>query len=423
MATLTFYIRPSATNKTKGTIVLSYSWERSTPFRKSLKMTIPIKSWDEKRQRLKNTSETSKYRDEFNGKLDELESFFEGVENQSNSKKTKLTTEVVSQYYEVFINGENETIDKANNSFVNSLERYINELPYLINKTTKKPVSNRTVQSFRTTKSYIVKYEDFHKTILNFEDINLNFHKSFMLFLQNNHKLALNTVGGYVKDIKSFCKYSSRNNNVNPESLSPDFFVVKEETEAVYLDEKEIDLIFNHDFSNNKRHENVRDWMIIGLWTGLRASDWQKVENIKEGFLTVKMQKTDGVVIIPIHWQIEEIIKKRGIPKPVSDVEFNRIIKKVCSDVKITEKVKGSRRSPETNRKETGIFEKHLLISSHTCRRSFATNLYKADFPTLSIMKITGHKTESSFLKYIKITPKEHADKLKRHWDLKYSKK
>jgi hypothetical protein len=32
------------------------------------------------------------------------------------------------------------------------------------------------------------------------------------------------------------------------------------------------------------------------------------------------------------------------------------------------------------------------------------------------IMGITGHKTETKFLKYIKITPKENANKLKEYW-------
>jgi hypothetical protein len=35
---------------------------------------------------------------------------------------------------------------------------------------------------------------------------------------------------------------------------------------------------------------------------------------------------------------------------------------------------------------------------------------------TLTIMKITGHKTESQFLSYIKITPREYAERLKELW-------
>ena len=59
---------------------------------------------------------------------------------------------------------------------------------------------------------------------------------------------------------------------------------------------------------------------------------------------------------------------------------------------------------------------KHSLLSSHTARRSFSTNMYLDNFPSISIMAITGHTTESSFIKYIRVTPKEHAEKLRELW-------
>lgn len=42
-------------------------------------------------------------------------------------------------------------------------------------------------------------------------------------------------------------------------------------------------------------------------------------------------------------------------------------------------------------------YEKCDMVTSHTARRSFATNAYRAGIPSLSIMQITGHTTESSF--------------------------
>lgn len=62
-------------------------------------------------------------------------------------------------------------------------------------------------------------------------------------------------------------------------------------------------------------------------------------------------------------------------------------------------------------------YKKWEMISSHTARRSFATNEYLAGTPTLTIMAITGHKTEKSFLRYIKLTSAEHAKLLRAHWD------
>ena len=69
------------------------------------------------------------------------------------------------------------------------------------------------------------------------------------------------------------------------------------------------------------------------------------------------------------------------------------------------------------HRKIVGEYPKHELVSSHICRRTFATLLY-GKIDTLTIMKITGHQTEKQFLAYVKITPKEYAEKLKALWKL-----
>ena len=63
----------------------------------------------------------------------------------------------------------------------------------------------------------------------------------------------------------------------------------------------------------------------------------------------------------------------------------------------------------------TEVFKKWELITTHTARRSFATNAYLQNVPTISIMKITGHRTEKSFLKYIKISQEDNANKLINH--------
>ena len=56
------------------------------------------------------------------------------------------------------------------------------------------------------------------------------------------------------------------------------------------------------------------------------------------------------------------------------------------------------------------------LISTHTARRSFATNMHLMGISSINIMGITGHRTEKAFMKYIKVTPKEHAVKLMEIW-------
>ena len=53
---------------------------------------------------------------------------------------------------------------------------------------------------------------------------------------------------------------------------------------------------------------------------------------------------------------------------------------------------------------------KYEVISSHTCRRSFATNLYRMGYKLSQIMPMTGHSTESQLRIYIGIDAEENAE-------------
>ena len=42
--------------------------------------------------------------------------------------------------------------------------------------------------------------------------------------------------------------------------------------------------------------------------------------------------------------------------------------------------------------------------------------MYLRGIPVITIMAITGHKTEKAFLRYIKVTPDEHAKIMMGYW-------
>lgn len=50
---------------------------------------------------------------------------------------------------------------------------------------------------------------------------------------------------------------------------------------------------------------------------------------------------------------------------------------------------------------------KFEMVSAHTARRTFATILYLNSAPIKFIMEVTGHKKESTFLKYIRLKGKD----------------
>ena len=68
----------------------------------------------------------------------------------------------------------------------------------------------------------------------------------------------------------------------------------------------------------------------------------------------------------------------------------------------------GLKITQKTRRKEIINVPKYELITSHTMRRSFATN-YFGKIETPILMEITGHSRESTFLSYIGENPNKDA--------------
>ncbi len=158
---------------------------------------------------------------------------------------------------------------------------------------------------------------------------------------------------------------------------------------------------------------NVRDLFLIGCYTGLRFSDFSKLaqQNIADDYITIQQTKTGEDVVIPVHNVIQKIIKKHnGIPAIVSNQKFNSYLKDICKTIPaFSESV--PKVITKAGKKLTLNLKKGEMVSSHTARRSFATNEYLSGTPSITIMAVTGHKTEKAFLKYIKVTSKEHAEK------------
>jgi integrase len=165
---------------------------------------------------------------------------------------------------------------------------------------------------------------------------------------------------------------------------------------------------------------------VIGCWVGLRYSDLAElrpehfVEEEGNRYIKIRTQKVYDDVYIPLHPVVESLIKKYNdqLPRVLSNQKANEYLKEIAKATELNSpavinRKRGSERVSE-------IFEKWELVSTHTQRRSFATNLYLQGVPTITIRAITGHRTEKAFLKYIKVDSKQHAKLLKTHWN-KYS--
>jgi integrase len=393
--------------------------------------SINPKHWSNAKQSMKNVVEENpvlqshnvenKFRyDKLNKSLNNLKEFiliaFNDAQSEGEIMDKSWLEGIIVKCFNRPVNSEKD----GRIFFIPFVEKLIDEAPTKIRKKTNKPVSFDTIKTYKSTLTKLLQFEEYMSKKIKYKELDLNFHKNFLHFLNNVQKLNLKTTGNYIKNVKVFARQALLEGfPVSDEINHPEFFKTNSKTKAIYLTEEEINKIFNYDFSNNERLDKARDLLIVGLWTGQRIGDFKNINasNIKNGFIEITTNKTGTEVVIPIHYQVQKILKKwnNDFPPPLSDPKFNEYIKEVGRIVGLTSIVNGAKMNPETKRKEEGDFPKYELITSHICRRSFATNHY-GKLPTPTIMAITGHQSEKVFLGYIQTTPKEHAERMRELW-------
>lgn len=146
---------------------------------------------------------------------------------------------------------------------------------------------------------------------------------------------------------------------------------------------------------------------VVGCLTALRYSDYSTLtkDNYQNGYIVKRTKKTNVDVKIPAHDYVKEIFAKYNgsIPCGLCIQYFNKYLKVIMREIGLNDKVTYS--FTKGGKLQTVTREKWELISSHTARRSAATNMYLTGrMKTLEIMKLTGHRTEQNFFRYIRLT-------------------
>lgn len=284
--------------------------------------------------------------------------------------------------------------------------------------------SKETKKSYNNTLEHIKAFEKSKRYRYKIKDVDISYYEGLLKFLISKN-LATNTISKIIKNLKVFLGKAmdlgiiSENRSLLKKMVRPQ----EENTTKIYLTKVEIDAIYALDLSGNKKLERVRDLFVLACNVGLRFSDFVSIkkENIKSVInsfgnhrvlLTIRTKKTNQNVSVPLNKQALSILEKYewNIPKPISNQKMNDYLKEIGYKAKLLELVQttitlGGERVINTQ-------PKYQLVSTHSARRSFASNLFLDGVPSLQIMKLTGHKTERSFLKYIRVSAEEHALKM-----------
>lgn len=303
------------------------------------------------------------------------------------------------------------------------INNYINTDTLLIPKTdvlfvdfikdTVKRKSKRMTYSYgRNYKTLILHLNNFcidKNAVLFTNSINEAFLDDFIVYLEE-----CNLKKTYIKNILCLIKAMAKraaNYGYAVDMSYDDVTVDDEEIPSIYLSPNDIARIYYFQ-GLTKKQERIRDLFIVGCCTALRYSDLSTLvkENFNNGYITKITKKTGTRVVIPVHDFVKEIYDKYdgNISLKLCSQHFNRYIKLICKKVGLTEKVNQTYTKGGTI--VTVSKERWQLVSSHTGRRSGATNLMNTGRLRVSeIMNITGHKTEKSFMRYVKTSKEDNA--------------
>jgi len=397
MATVKYLIRTQSEN---AQIYIRFTNGRTTKLQKKTGFVIDSKNWSASTNLPKQNTPENK---NLISKLNQLSNYVFDRFNNDISNNVLIDSNWLDNCINTCFNRV-EVIDKY--VFINFLNEFIENAPTREIRGGKIGLSPGSIKNYMNFKKIIETYQKQIKKVILFTDLNKPFLDKFKTWLLKNY--TVNYTGKQLEMIKTICREAQKN-EINVTMYSVGLTQIRESNKDKIihtLSFDEIDKIYNTEMPTPHLRE-VKKWILIGCYIGQRGGDLVnlKPENLRETskglYIDLVQQKTDKHVTIPVGKDYVIDILLNDFPKPVSIDKMNKHISKVCQIAGINEVVEGYHTDGKGKRSKTTVKDfKHTFITSHSLRRSFATNFYKT-MPTPILIGITGHTNEETFLEYI----------------------
>lgn len=277
--------------------------------------------------------------------------------------------------------------------------------------------------SLRNYEGFIKTFEFFEKEsnkVYYLEDINFKFFETFRIYLHSKN-LAKNTITRLISNVKAVQKRLYRAEKTSFSGVGVQ--TSNELTTSIFTSEEELELMIEQYDNLSEALKQLLDKYYIHCYLGLRFSDFSKIMASPKTFLRfssgynffeIKTGKTGEVVSIPISRKALKIFERNNYEFSTSSLwNYSKQLKRLGKAVGMFDQIVHSR--TQGGKRVDTVKYRWQMMSSHTARRSFATNAYLAGVPILNIMKITGHKTTHSFLKYIRCDSLQSARSIADH--------
>lgn len=404
MATVKFHYRSKREN---APITLRLLHKKEFDYFVNTELRINKEHWNSKKGIPKTSDEKAR---QVKTKLINLESYILDIFNEDYNKGEEITKDWLKLHIDIFFKRHKE--ETLSDLLIDNIQRIIDTSATRKNGKGGIGLSEGRKKNYKALIKLLEKYQTNKK--LRIKDINLRFKNDFLVFMNKN-----NYSDSYSLKMLSNIKTVCNDAKINEIEISPQLdkieIVRPKNNHIIYLTPEELIKIEKVKLKSDSLN-NARKWLLIGCNIGQRAGDLLNLNESnlanRSGLNLIEFQqeKTTKLISIPLFESTLKLLEK-GFPKKISIQKFNDYIKVVCKEAKINQLTTGKKNSKKLKRQVIGEYEKWELITSHTCRRSYATNLY-GKMPTSLIMQITGHTTERSFLGYIGKSGMDYAQQI-----------
>ena len=278
----------------------------------------------------------------------------------------------------------------------------------------KSKLSPRYLKSFCSLKLHLENLEkQFNCKLMTYQITDVFWH-NFIPYLLNKG-LALSSIKKVCSQLRTTIEWGAKYNA----KIAPTFDFIKIPSyckQQIALTPDEVSHIYHFDLSSINRRpqyikhlERVRDMFVLCCNLGQRFSDMIRIDKtcFDHNIFTILQQKTGVYAKVDIErMSIDrnttyKLLEKYNYKAPLTtDIScYDKYLKELLRYIGFKEQIK---QEIKINGNVQITYEpKWKLIGSHTARRTFATINIMKGLKTTEIRRATGHKSESSFEKYI----------------------
>lgn len=237
-------------------------------------------------------------------------------------------------------------------------------------------IRKSTLKNYKSALRRLTEYRDF-KCLddITFTDIDMSFYNGFSHFLATQRACRAPGIGKNMKIVKRLMNMGLEEKlHSNMTHRDPAFKIHRQSvSQKIYLTQDELSRLENLDLSGQPTLERERDRFLLAYWLLMRFSDVCRVNRSMifqmagKSFLRYQSKKTDTEATLPLKESAMFIMEKYNYDFSFTgNVQANRELKAIAAMAGVNTLVnQGDQSGPKCR-----------FITTHTARRSAATNLY-----------------------------------------------